>query len=161
MPSKPRKGRKPVIYRKAILSDAEDIFEINNAYAAQGLMLTRSRYQVYETIRDFTVAEEDGRVVGFAALHVMGEDLAEVRTTAIAPEYQRRGIGRSLVDALLLEGRQLGVQKAFTLTYQPEFFSACGFVLEDKNNMPRKVWTDCINCTKFPNCDEICMSRPI
>jgi amino-acid N-acetyltransferase len=91
----------------------------------------------------------------------MGEDLAEVRTTAIAPEYARKGVGKAIVAQLIEEGKRLGVKKVFALTYQPEFFQKCGFTLEDKNNMPLKVWTDCVNCPKFPNCDEICMSQLI
>ena len=150
-----------MIYRKALLKDAEAIFEITSHYAGAGLMLVRSRYQIYETIRDFIIAEDEGKAIGFGALHILGEDLAEVRTTAIDPAYARKGIGKKIVMMLLEEGKGLGVNKAFTLTYQPEFFGSCGFVEEDKNNMPRKVWTDCVNCPKFPNCDEICMSRPI
>ena len=128
-----------MVLRKALLKDAEAIFEITNYYAGKGLMLMRSRYQIYEAIRDFTVAEDEGKVIGFGALHILGEDLAEVRTTAIDPEYVRKGVGQKIVDSLLEEGRQIGVSKAFTLTYQPEFFGMCGFVEEDKNRTHHKL----------------------
>jgi len=148
-------------YRKAKLEDAESIYVLVNEYANKGLMLNRARSQIYENIRDFVVAENKGEIVGAGALHVMWEDLAEVRTLAVHADYKRQGVGKKIVMLLLQEGKELGVKKAFTLTYQPEFFMSCGFNEVDKNEMPQKVWTDCINCPKFPNCDEICMSRMI
>ena len=148
-----------MIYRKAVLEDAERIYELTNYYADKGDMLSRSRHQIYETIRDFIVAEDEGQVVGMGALHVMWSDLAEVRTVAVAEDYKRKGIGQRIVLDLVREGETLGVKKVFALTYQPSFFGACGFEKEDKENMPQKVWMECINCSKFPNCDEICMTR--
>lgn len=147
-----------MIYRKATLDDAEQIYELANYYAEQGEMLSRARYQIYENIRDFVVAEDRGIIIGMGALHVMWSDLAEVRTLAVAESHKRTGIGSSIVRELLDDGKLLGVKKFFALTYQPVFFSACGFKEEDKNNMPQKVWMECINCPKFPNCDEICMT---
>ena len=148
-------------YRKARLEDAERIHELANYYAEQGLMLSRSRHMIYENIRDFTVGTDDGRIVAMGALHVMWSDLAEVRSVAVDEAYQRQGIGLRIVEDLLAEGKSLGVKKAFLLTYQAEFFSAYGFVLEEKDNMPQKVWMECVNCPKFPNCDEICMTRTL
>jgi len=145
-------------YRKAKLSDAEAIYNLVYYYADKGMMLHRARNHIYENIRDYIVAEKDGQIIGVGALHVMWEDLAEVRTLAVHNEYLRQGIGRKIVNLLLADAAEMGVKKVFTLTYQPEFFAACGFKEEDKNAMPQKVWTDCINCPKFPNCDEVCMS---
>ena len=150
-----------MLFRKPILADAESMYILANYYADKGEMLSRSRHQIYENIRDFIIAEEDGHLAGMGALHVMWSDLAEVRTVAVAEAYKRRGVGNRIVSDLLLEGKSLGVKKVFALTYQPEFFITCGFQLEDKDNLPQKVWMECINCTKFPNCDEICMSRVI
>ena len=150
-----------IVYRKAKLSDAEQIYDIANYYAEKGLMLSRSRHQIYENIRDFIVAEDDTVVIAMGALHVMWSDLAEVRTVAVAESHQRQGIGYKIVNALLEDGKELGISKAFSLTYQPEFFGACGFVEESKDSMPQKVWMECINCPKFPNCDEICMVRDV
>ena len=148
-----------MLYRKASLEDAEKIYELANYYADKGEMLSRARHQIYENIRDFIIAEDAGVFVGMGALHIMWEDLAEIRTLAIQEAYQRMGVGIKIVDALMEDGKGLGVKKFFALTYQPEFFIACGFREEDKNNMPQKVWMECINCHKFPNCDEICMTR--
>ena len=148
-----------MIYRKAILGDAEAIFALANFYAEQGEMLPRSRHQVYEYIRDYIVVEDEGKVIAMGALHLMWSDLAEVRTLAVAESYKRKGIGLNIVESLMKEAKDLGVKKVFALTYQPEFFSACGFSVESKENMPQKVWMECVNCPKFPNCDEICMTR--
>ena len=148
-------------FRKAKLSDAERIYELANYYAEKGLMLPRARHAIYENIRDFSVADSDGEVVGVGALHIMWHDLAEIRTLAVAESYMRKGIGKQIVTELMVEGKALGIKKFFTLTYQTEFFAACGFAEEDKNNMPQKVWMDCINCSKFPNCDEVCMTRNV
>jgi len=150
-----------MLYRKATLGDAEEIYELANYYAEKGEMLSRSRHQIYENIRDFIVAEDGGAVVAMGALHVMWSDLAEVRTVAVSERYKREGIGYRIVGDLVEEGRMLGVKKVFALTYQPEFFGACGFVKEDKENMPQKVWMECVNCLKFPNCDEICMTKVV
>ena len=147
-----------MIYRKATLGDAEQIYELANYYAELGEMLRRARHHIYENIRDFIVAEDQGIVVGMGALHVMWEDLAEVRTLAVRDGYRRKGIGSKIVATLIEDGALLGVRKYFALTYQPGFFGACGFQMEDKNNMPQKVWMECIDCPKFPNCDEICMT---
>ena len=148
-----------MIFRKASLEDSERIYELANYYAERGDMLSRARHQIYENIRDFIVAEEQGALVGMGALHVMWEDLAEIRTLAVVANHKRSGVGTRIVEALIEDGKALGVKKFFALTYQPEFFGACGFIEEDKNNMPQKVWLECINCHKFPNCDEICMTR--
>ena len=147
-----------MIYRKALLDDAEQIYELANYYAEQGEMLSRSRHQIYENIRDFVVAEDQGAFAGMGALHVMWSDLAELRTVAVAESYRHKGVGAKIVSELLNDGKSLGVKKFFALTYRPSFFAACGFMEEDKNNMPQKVWMECINCPKFPNCDEVCMT---
>ena len=146
-----------MIYRKAILSDVETIHFMVNEYATAGKMLPRSRGLLYECIRDFVVAEEEGKVVGAGALHVLWDDLAEIRTLAVHSEYNNLGVGKRIVRELLVEALSLGISKVFTLTYQRQFFEKCGFTVIDKDTLPQKVWTDCINCPKFPNCDEICM----
>jgi amino-acid N-acetyltransferase len=88
-------------------------------------------------------------------------DLAELRTLAVKDNSLKKGIGRKLVEFMLCEAKELGIQKVFTLTYQPGFFEKLGFTITDKETMPQKVWTDCINCSKFPNCNEICLELSI
>jgi amino-acid N-acetyltransferase len=146
-----------MLIRKAILPDVEQMHELVNYYADKGLMLSRSRSTLYENIRDFFVIEQDGMIIGIGALHVLWSDLAELRTLAVKEGMIKQGIGRQLVEAILKEAKELKVQKVFTLTYQPGFFEKLGFSVIAKETMPHKVWTDCINCPKFPNCNEICL----
>ena len=147
--------------RKATFGDVEAIHKLVNDYAQQGVMLPRSRNSIYETLRDVIIAEEDDRLVGVGSLHLSWDALAEVRALAIAPGFQRRGIGRQIVEELLIEGRALGVKTFFTLTYQPEFFGTLGFSEVTKEELPQKVWKECINCPKFPNCDEIAVVKEL
>lgn len=146
-----------VIYRKARIGDVATIQRLINSYAEKGLMLPRPLVSLYEGLRDFTVAEVEGELVGAGALHIAWEDLAEVRGLAVVPGYERRGIGRGLVQVLLDEARSLGIARVFALTYQPGFFEKCGFAVVDKEALPHKVWNECIHCPKFPSCDEVAM----
>ena len=149
-----------MIYRKATFDDIEQIFQIVNDYASDGVMLARSRNTLYETLRDMVVAEdEQGTIVGVGGLHILWDRLAEIRTMALSPRLTRRGIGAEIVKRLLEEGRKIGVTKFFTLTYKPGFFQTLGFHTVTKETLPPKVWKDCIDCPKFPNCDEIALIR--
>lgn len=150
-----------MIYRKANFKDVESIHKLVNDYAEKGVMLSRSRNVLYETLRDMILAEEAGEIVGVGALHLVWDELAEIRAMAVAPGHTRRGIGRSIVKALIDEAGQLGIKTLFTLTYQPEFFGSLDFAEIPKEQLPHKVWKECINCAKFPNCDEIAMVRKI
>jgi amino-acid N-acetyltransferase len=145
--------------RKARIPDVEEMMLLINSNAEQGLMLPRSRNMLYENIREFLVAEVDAQIVGVGSLHILWSDLAEIRSLAISDKYKRKGIGTQIVKALEEEARELGCFKLFALTYQPEFFNHCGYKEVSKDQMPQKVWKECINCIKFPNCDEIAMSR--
>ena len=146
-----------IIYRKPTFDDIETIFKLINDYAAEGVMLSKSRSVLYETIREMIVAVEDERVIGVGALHVTWNKLAEVRSMAVDREHTRRGIGGQIVRRLLDEGRAFGVKKFFTLTYKPGFFQTLGFRTITKDELPHKIWRECIDCPKFPNCDEIAM----
>lgn len=148
-------------FRKARFTDVEAIHAIVNGYAEEGQMLARARNVLYETLRDMTVAEEDGKIVGVGALHLTWDALAEVRTLAVAKEYSRRHIGTRIVERLLQEAKEIGVKTVFTLTYRPDFFGTLGFVETSKESLHHKVWKDCINCPKFPNCDEIAMTLTV
>ncbi|WP_374711390.1 N-acetyltransferase [Symbiobacterium terraclitae] len=147
-------------FRKAVMADIPAVHEIINGYAAQGLMLRRPLMMLYESVRDFTVAVDDGgQVVGVGGLHIMWQDLAEIRSLAVKPGLTQRGVGRGLVEFLLDEARSLGLKRIFALTYQPGFFAKCGFHVVQKETLPQKVWKECVYCDKFHNCDEIAMIR--
>ena len=143
--------------RKARIQDVKDIQKLLTFYASRGDMLSRSLSELYECIRDFYVAEEDGKLLGTAALHIVWEDLAEVRSVAVAEDAGRRGVGSSVVRACIDEARELGLKRIFCLTYRPDFFGTFGFRIVDKSELPHKAWGDCMKCVKFPDCDEIAM----
>ena len=140
--------------RKAKIPDVPTIQTLINAYADQGQMLPRSRNELYEHLRDFSVFEQNGRIDGVCALHISWEGIAEVRSLAVKQESSKHGVGSALVRQCLAEAAELGAEKVFVLTYQEKFFRKLGFTDVDKKELPHKIWTDCLNCVKFPNCDE-------
>lgn len=148
-----------MIYRKPTFDDVEKIYELVNNYANDGVMLARSRNTLYETLRDMIVAEDEGKLVAVGGLHIIWNELAEIRTMAVMPGVIRQGIGKKIVEMLIEEGRALGVKQVFTLTYKPGFFKTMDFEEITKEQLPHKVWKECIDCPKFPNCDEIAMLR--
>ncbi len=144
--------------RKARIPDAKAIHTLLITYAQQELMLSRSLPDIYERIRSFYVYEVSGEILGTVSLQICWEDLAEVRSLAVAEGQVKKGIGRQLVQACLEEARDLGLKKVFALTYQPVFFEKMGFQYIEKAELPQKIWSDCVKCPKFPDCDEIAMS---
>jgi len=142
---------------KAKIPDAVQMHKIINLFADRGEMLPRSLSELYENIRDFFVYRDNGKVVGCAALHINWSELAEIKSVAVAEEYQRKGIGDIIIKACLDEAKELGIPTLFCLTYKPEFFKRFGFVQVDKMELPQKVWSECYRCPKFPNCDEIAL----
>ncbi|MHB9059206.1 MAG: N-acetyltransferase [Bacillota bacterium] len=152
-------GADGLTIRKAHMNDIPRVHALIDAYARQGLMLKRPLTLLYETIRDLIIADVDGRVVAVGGLHVMWNDLAEIRSLAVADDLRGRGIGRRMVDYMLAEARQLGLARVFALTYQREFFSACEFQVIDKDELPQKVWKECVYCDRFQNCDETAVIR--
>ena len=144
--------------RKARMSDVKGIHGLIAEYARKGDMLPRSLADIYENLRDYFVFEEnDGELVGSAAIHIMWEDLAEVRSLAVREGKMRRGIGTQLVESCISEAIVLGIGRVFALTYKPGFFEKLGFHIVDKAELPQKIWTDCLKCSKFPDCDEVAL----
>jgi len=145
------------VIRKAKLGDAKQIHTLINFYAKKGELLPRSLNEIYEDLRDFFLYEKEGNIVGVCALHINWEDLAEIRSLAVKEEYCGQGYGTQLVKRCLQEARELEIKQVYTLTYRPTFFERLGFRLIDKNQLPQKVWSDCIKCYKFPECDEVAL----
>ena len=144
--------------RKARMSDVKGIHGLIAEYARKGDMLPRSLADIYENLRDYFVyLGEDGELVGSAAIHIMWEDLAEVRSLAVREGKMRRGVGTQLVESCISEAIMLGIDRVFALTYKPEFFEKLGFHTVDKAELPQKIWTDCLKCSKFPDCDEVAL----
>lgn len=140
--------------RKARINDVPQIHTLVNSFAARGEMLGRSRSELYEDIRDFFVVESGGEILGCSALHINWEDLAEVRSLAVLPDHQGKGMGKALVKKCVEEAGSLGITRVYALTYRPAFFVEVGFSVVTKDSLPQKVWSDCLKCPQFPNCDE-------
>ena len=140
--------------RKAKISDLKQVHKLINNFARREQMIPRSLNEIYETLRDFVVCEDYGNICGVCALHIMWEDLAEIRSLAVDKKYQKKGIGKTLVKQCLKEAKTLGLKRIFALTYQPEFFKKIGFLDIDKSSLPQKIWGDCLRCPRFPECDE-------
>lgn len=143
---------------KATMAEAPQIQELVSSFSAIGEMLPRPLAEIYEHLRDFFVVREAQRVVACAALHIMWEDLAEIRSLAVVQNNQEQGMGLMLVNACLEEARRLRIRTVFALTQQPAFFEKAGFHQADMMSLPRKVWGECFRCPKFPNCDEIALT---
>ena len=139
--------------RRPRVQDVPRMVEIINARAARGEILPRSQNHVYQNIRDFLVVEHEGAVVACGAMHVLWRDLGEIRALAAAPEAPE-GCEEAIVRALLEEGRRLGLARIFAFTYFPDFYMSLGFVQAPRESLPRVAWRECIDCIKFPACDE-------
>ncbi len=142
---------------KAKIGDVPHIQRLVNGFAEKGEMLARPLSEIYENIRDYYVIKRGKKVTACVSLHVSWADLAEVKALAVAEGCQRQGLGALLVSACLKEAAELDIPIVFCLTYKPEFFETQGFVRVDKMKLPKKVWTECFHCPKFPDCDEVAM----
>jgi amino-acid N-acetyltransferase len=168
--TKPKEDSQIVI-GKAQIRDVEEILELVNGFAASNLMLPRGPQYLYENIRDFVIASDPNApvysmtetrevlnlIVACGSLHVLWEDIAEVRALAIHPDYQHLGLGSKLVEYMKKEARQLGIHRLFTFTMTEEFFSSLGFKKIKRKELPPKVWGECSRCPKYFRCDEVGM----
>ena len=165
------KDERQIVIQKARIRDVEKILELVNAFAALNLMLPRGPQYLYENIRDFVIAC-DGNVpvysltetrevlhliVACGSLHVLWEDIAEIRALAIHPDYQHLGLGKKLVEYMKEEAKQLGIRRLYTFTLTEEFFKMLGFRRQDRSELPPKVWGECSRCPKYFQCDEVGM----
>ena len=147
--------------RKANLADARDIQSLIRENAKKSLMLQRSLHELYENVRDFWIVEDNGALAGCGALHPLWEDMAEIKSLAVREDYRKKGLGRKLVEACLSECLELGVNKVFALTFVPDFFVKLGFEPGKKESMPHKIWSECIKCPHFPDCDEVLVIKKL
>ena len=142
---------------RAKVSDVTQIHQLVNYFAEKDEMLARPLSELYENIRDYFVVRQGKRVIACASLHVSWADLAEIKSLAVVEDSQEQGIGAQLVETCLREAKELGIPTIFCLTYKPAFFEKFSFSQLDKMELPRKVWTECYRCPKFPNCDEVAL----
>lgn len=147
--------------RKAGMRDIHSILELINAYAAKGIMLPRTEFEMSENIRDFSVIYEAGQLAACGALHFYTPTSAEIRSLAVDPVLKSRGIGRLIVSSLEQEAIAQNLHAIFAFTYVPEFFRKLGFEEVERGELPLKVWKNCLRCPKFQSCDEIAMVKAL
>ena len=148
--------------RKAFVNEVTQIQRVLKHFGDKGILLSRSLSELYEHLRDFyVITDEDGSIIAVCALGLCWEDLAEIRSLAVAENFQGNNYGVMLVEKCIEEAKSLGLKKIFTLTYVPEYFKKLGFHVVDKSELPHKVWSDCLKCAKFPDCDETALVKKI
>ena len=145
--------------RKARMSDIALLLRLINDYAAKGIMLPRTEFEMSENIRDFSVIYSGGELIGCGALHFYSPIMGEVRSLAVDPAWKAHGIGRRMVESLVTEARQFSLDAVFAFTYVAEFFRKMGFQEVERGELPLKAWKDCLRCPKFQCCDEIAMMQ--
>src|SRR5579863_2956738 len=145
--------------RKASMQDIPALLDLINGYAAKGIMLPRTEFEMSENMRDFMVAYAGNQLVGCGALHFYSPTMGEVRSLAVAESHKVHGIGRMLVDSLVYEAKLYGLDAVFAFTYVPGFFGRVGFNEVERGELPLKAWKDCLRCPKFQACDEIAVVR--
>jgi amino-acid N-acetyltransferase len=145
--------------RKASMQDIPALLELINGYAAKGIMLPRTEFEMSENMRDFMVAYAGNQLVGCGALHFYSPVVGEVRSLAVAESHKTNGIGRMIVDSLVYEAKLYGLDAVFAFTYVPGFFGRVGFHEVERGELPLKAWKDCLRCPKFECCDEIAVMR--
>jgi amino-acid N-acetyltransferase len=165
------KDERRIAIQKAQVRDVEEILELVNGFAAMNLMLPRGPQYMYENIRDFVIASDRNvpvysmretrevlhLIVACGSLHVLWDDIGEIRSMAIHPDYQHLGLGSKLVEFMKNEAGQLGIKHLFTFTLTENFFKSLGFKRKARNDLPAKVWGECSRCPKYFKCDEVGM----
>ena len=160
-----------IVIQKAQIRDVQEILDLVNGFASSNLMLPRGPQYLYENIRDFVIAidknipvytltdtkEVMNLMVACGSLHVLWEDIAEVRALAIHPDYQHLGLGSRIVKFMEEEARKIGIHRLFTFTMTEDFFRALGFRKINRKDLPPKVWGECSRCPKYFQCDEVGM----
>ncbi|WP_068774333.1 N-acetyltransferase [Paenibacillus sp. FJAT-26967] len=147
--------------RKATEVDVDELVEMIQGYASQGIMLPRSREMVQQQLDSFVVAVDEGVLIGCGSLTKLGANLVEIRSLGVSEDYKGKGVGSKLVDCLLEEARDQNITKVMALTYEVRFFQKNGFTIVPKHIFPEKVWTDCMHCNKQYCCDEIAVLREL
>lgn len=159
----PRVAMEPlgITCRPARLADVPAIGAIIADFAQKKLMLPRPQAELFENLRDFQVAEAELGVVGCVAMHIDTDKIGEVKALAVAAAAHGRGVGKALVHSAITEAARIGLERVFCLTYQVDFFAKLGFVKVDRARLPDKVWSECVRCHRFLDCDEIAMWRTV
>ena len=150
-----------ICIRNAAAGDVEAIHALLNPYAEMNIILGRDQDNIFQHLQEFLVAEYDGDVAGVVAMHVYDESLAEIRSLVVRPDCQKHGIGRLLVEGCEKWAAGLGVTKVFALTYVDAFFAKLGYKTVSKESLPHKIWTVCVHCARFADCDEVAVRKDL
>ncbi|MDX8395375.1 MAG: N-acetyltransferase [Mariprofundaceae bacterium] len=145
--------------RLAESKDVPAMFHLIQPYVEKHIILGRSEDDICQHLQEFIVAEYDDAIVGVAAIHVYGANLAEIRSLAVASQHQGLGIGKLLVEGCEKVSTRLGMAKLFALTYVTSFFEKLDYKVVQKESLPQKVWTVCVHCSKFNDCDEVAVQK--
>lgn len=149
-------------YTKAKLSDIVLMQGVVKPEVEKGIILFRSSDEMATNIRSYILAKNGSEIIGFGALHFHADNLAEVRSLVVKEDFRGQGVGKGIIQNLLKEGKEMGLNEVFTLTYQRSFFETLGFHEISKEKLPpHKIWADCIKCKHFPVCDEIALIKTI
>jgi amino-acid N-acetyltransferase len=143
------------------MRDIPGLLRLINGYAAEGIMLPRTEFEIAENIRDFSVIHEGEHLAGCGALHFYTPLAGEIRSLAVGRESQKQHAGRLLVEALVAEAKTFALHSVFAFTYIPAFFQKLGFTEIERGELPLKAWKDCLRCPKFQCCDEIAVIKQL
>ncbi len=147
--------------RPATVDDVEAIYQLLLPYAQRDIILLRDRDNIFQHLQEFLVADDNGTLAGVVCAHIYAENLAEVRSLAVDPARQQHGVGHMLVEACEQWLRGLGVSKVFALTYVTGFFLKQGYKIVSKESLPHKIWTVCVHCSRFADCDEVAVEKSL
>jgi amino-acid N-acetyltransferase len=144
--------------RKAQINEVPEIWRMLHEFADKDV-LPRTMADLYSQVREYFVYKKDhGPIIGVAGLHIFWQDLGEIRSVAVLPNFQKTGIGSRLVNQCIEEARALGLKKVFALTTRPDFFKRLGFKQVPNKDLPTIIWSECKDCLKYPDkCNEIPM----
>lgn len=150
-----------ICIRSAAAGDVKAIHGLLAPFAAKSIILERDEDDIFQHLQEFLVADYDGMTVGAVAMHIYGENLAEIRSLVVDPASQKHGIGRLLVEGCEQWLAGLGVGQVFALTYVDSFFVRLGYEIVSKESLPHKIWTVCVHCSKFADCDEVAVQKKL
>lgn len=149
-----------LLVRRARAQDAAAISRLNNTFANEGQMLTRTPEMIALAIDDYVVVQDgSGALLACASLKEYSPSVAEVAAVAVSKDAHGKGLGRAVVHAVEDLARKRGIYDVFALTLQPEFFAAVGYQRVDRARYPEKIRRDCLGCARRFACNEICFAK--
>jgi amino-acid N-acetyltransferase len=146
--------------RKARIGDVKTIHKLINVSSGKGEMLPRSLMDIYGSLRDFFIFQDEGKdaILGICSMSIIWDNLAEIRSLYVNEQRRGEGIGGKLVEACVSEAVALEIFRVFALTYKRDFFRMLNFRDVERSTLPEKIWSDCFRCSKYPDfCDETAM----